>query len=102
MDNYDVITTDSKEKRDDIFRQMRESTDPLERASVKFSGNEPVLDKDGEPKVRTIAYSGPMKRGGRNKMQVNVGNLEFTVNIGRPQLRLTYISNWSVATPRPL
>jgi hypothetical protein len=56
-DNYDVLTMDSKEKRDEIFQQMRTSADPLERKSTKFSGNR--LKEDG-----------------------------------------TYISTWSVATPR--
>jgi hypothetical protein len=57
MDNYDMITTDDKAKRDDIFRQLRTSSDPLELASVKYSGNR--LKEDG-----------------------------------------TYVSTWSVATPR--
>lgn len=85
--NYDVITTTNKAKRDDIFRQMRESTDPLERASVKFSGNEPVLDADGKQVVHQTAYLLKGKGG-----HINVDSTQY-----RPQ----FVSNWSVATPRP-
>ena len=76
--NYDVICTIDKAKRDDIFRQMRASTDPLERASVKFSGNEPILAESGLQGGDFIRYS-------KN---------------GRKQFRLAFVSNWSVATPR--
>lgn len=100
MNNYDTITTTDKAKRDEIFAQMRASDDPLERASVKFSGNEPVLDADGKQKSRKTAYPGPMKRGGCNKMIINVGSMVFKVNKGRIQSRPAYISTWSVATPR--
>jgi hypothetical protein len=86
MHNYDVITTTDKAKRDDIFRQMRESTDPLERASVKFSGNEPVLNEDGTPQVAIIRYQATGKGG--------------KINLGRRQSRPVMVSNWSVATPR--
>ena len=34
----EVLTMDDKEKRDEIFQQLRHSTDPLERRVVKFSG----------------------------------------------------------------
>ncbi len=84
--NYDVICTTDKAKRDDIFRQMRASTDPLERASVKFSGNEPVLEADGTPKILPTFYSAKGKGG--------------KWNTGRRQWRPVYISTWSVATPR--
>jgi hypothetical protein len=84
--NYDVITTTDKAKRDDIFRQMRESTDPLERASVKFSGNEPVLDEEGQQVVDETAYLLKGK-GGR-------------INFGRVQYRPQFVSTYSVATPR--
>jgi hypothetical protein len=79
--NYDVITTTDKAKRDEIFAQMRASDDPLERASVKFSGNEPT----GE--LREVRYTATRKGGGTNH--------------GRIQIRPVYRSTWSVATPRP-
>jgi hypothetical protein len=84
--NYDIITTTDKAKRDDIFRQMRESTDPLERASVKFSGNQPVLNEFGDPGGTSIQYQASGKGG--------------KINYGRMQFRPYYESTWSVATPR--
>jgi len=86
MDNYDVITATDKTKRDDIFRQMRESTDPLERASVKFSGNEPVLDEAGKQVIHETAY---LLKGKGGK-----------INVGRTQYRPQFVSTYSVATPR--
>jgi hypothetical protein len=84
--NYDVITTTDKAKRDDIFRQMRESTDPLERASVKFSGNQPILGEGGLP-TSTIRQYTATGKGGK-------------INLGRPQYRGLFVSTYSVATPR--
>jgi hypothetical protein len=85
--NYDTICTTDKAKRDDIFRQMRESTDPLERASVKFSGNERVAggpeDWPVSPYVRYTASG----KGGK-------------INLGKPQRRPLFVSTYSVATPR--
>jgi len=82
MDNYDTITTDDKAKRDDIFRQLRTSSDPLERASVKYSGNRPVMSvlDPSEQQLTETEYSAKVKG----------------VNI-----RPLYVSTWSVATPRP-
>lgn len=90
MDNYDVITTTDKAKRDDIFRQMRESTDPLERASVKFSGNEPVMNTLVDPPVQLYGET-------RYSAHVKGGELRF----GKSQIRPIWVSTWSVATPRP-
>jgi len=39
-----VFTTTDKAKRDELFRLLRESTDPLERQVTKFSGVEVVPD----------------------------------------------------------
>lgn len=97
MDNYDVITTTDKAKRDDIFRQMRESTDPLERASVKFSGNEIALAEDGLPMTTIVQYrisgSKPNRVVSFPKRKVLLGPKE--------QVRMLYRSTWSVATPHP-
>jgi hypothetical protein len=87
--NYDVITTTDKAKRDDIFRQMRESTDPLERASVKFSGNEPVINDLVDPPVQLYAEV-------KYSAHVKGGNLQF----GKSQQRPIWVSIYSVATPR--
>jgi hypothetical protein len=88
MENkYDVITTTDKAKRDEIFRQMRASDDPLERASVKFSGNQPVLVEEGL-QAYTLKQYEMTGKGGKT-------------NYGRPQQRGVFISTWSVATPRP-
>lgn len=48
-DNYEVITTDDKAKRDFIFNDLRTTGNYLERQAVKFSGVREVLDKDGNP-----------------------------------------------------
>ncbi|MDA4112104.1 MAG: hypothetical protein OK439_06160 [Thaumarchaeota archaeon] len=101
---YDVICTTDKTKRDDIFRQMRESSDPLERASVKFSGNEIVPDEFGEggSDGKFIHYSvsgskSPRFAEIRNKM----GKLIHPLSLGpKSQWRPKYISTWSIATPR--
>jgi hypothetical protein len=98
MNNYDTITTTDKAKRDDIFRQMRESTDPLERASVKFSSNEIILGPDGLPETTIVMYrvSGP-----KHSRVVTFKNHHTHLLGPRGQSRLRYRSTWSVATPRP-
>jgi hypothetical protein len=64
MDNYDTITTDDKAKRDDIFRQLRTSSDPLERASVKYSGNREVLSSGKRLFVSTWSVATPRPKAG--------------------------------------
>jgi hypothetical protein len=104
MNNYDIITTTDKAKRDDIFRQMRESTDPLERASVKFSGNEIVPDEFGEggSDGKFIQYSVSGSGIPRNAVIPTKKGGVHILNLGpKQQWRPKYISTWSVATPRP-
>ena len=78
----EVITTTDKSKRDEIYRQLRESEDPLERQVVKFSGNQPALNEDGTH--LTIVFSNSRSKAKAKRFQV------------RPQ----FVSNWSVAYPR--
>ena len=80
-----VITTTDKAKRDDLFRQLRESKDPLEKQVVKFSGSQPKLNEFGEPDGHYISYIS-LGKGGK-------------VNVGKPQFRPDYESTWSVAYP---
>jgi hypothetical protein len=102
--NYDTICTTDKAKRDDIFRQMRESTDPLERASVKFSGNEGAPDEFGEGGLdgKFIHYR---VSGSKSNRFVEFRNKEGVV-VHRKELgpadqwRPKYVSTYSVATPR--
>ena len=95
--NYDVITTTDKTKRDDIFRKMRASTDPLERASVKFSSNEPVLDESGLPEIKIVQYR---VSGSKHNRVVTFKN-GCTTRLGPAgQSRPVYRSTWSIATPR--
>jgi len=60
MNNFEVITTTDKARRDCMFQDLRQNGNELERQVVKFSGNEPH----------------PLKQG-------------------------QFISNWSVAYPKP-
>lgn len=78
MEQLEVITTDSKEQRDRLFEDLRKNGDSLERQVVKFSGCRPVLDEEGNQTGRIIRYS----------------------PTGRPQVRLQFVSTWSVAYPR--
>ena len=73
---YEVFTTRDKSKRDEIFRELRASTEPNERKAVKFSGVEPVTNDKGQV-YRQVRYFGT----------------------GRVQLRPVFISTWSVAYP---
>jgi len=82
MSNFEVLTMVDKSKRDEIYRQLRESDDLLERQVVKFSGNQPMLDESGLPVV--LVYSNSRSKAKAKRFQV------------RPQ----FISNWSVAYPR--
>lgn len=55
MDNTEVITTANKAQRDKLFAELRESTDPLERQVVKFSGNR--MREDGKyESTWSVAY----------------------------------------------
>lgn len=101
---YDVITMDNKGKRDDIFDQMRASDDPLERKSVKFSGNEGVPDEFGEGGLdgRFIHYQ---VSGSKPNRFVEFRNKEGEVvhrkELGpKDQWRPKFVSTWSIATPR--
>jgi len=76
-----VFTTTDKAKRDELFRLLRESTDPLERQVTKFSGNEPILDAEGKQIVLTQYYLVP---GARNPER---------------QSRPVWRSTWSVSYP---
>lgn len=81
-----VLTMTDKAKRDDIYEELRASTDPYERQAVKFSGVQAVMNESmTAQKVVTKRYQDTGKRG--------------TVRLGREQERLVFQSNWSVAYP---
>jgi hypothetical protein len=86
IENFEIITTDDKAKRDDIYRQLRESTDPFERQAVKFSSARQILDQEGAPLFDSIRYVGTGKGG--------------KITLGRSQSRPVCISTWSVGYPR--
>ena len=46
-----VYTTFDKEKRDELFHELRTRGRGVERQAVKFSGVQPVLDSNGKQKV---------------------------------------------------
>ena len=46
-----VYTTFDKEKRNELWRELRTRGRGVERQVVKFSGVQPVLDSDGQQKV---------------------------------------------------
>jgi hypothetical protein len=76
-DNFEVITTTDKAKRDQMFEDLRRNGDHLEKQVVKFSSNEPVLDEYGQ-QDRAFIQTGSMN--------------------GR--IRLKFRSIWSIAYPR--
>lgn len=80
-DNFEVITTTEKDKRDEMFEDLKRNGNALERQVVKFSGNELIADGDGLIELRTVRY-------------------ETTGYIGDPQTRLVCRSTWSLAYPR--
>ena len=86
MENFEVITTTSKEQRDQMFKDFRNSDDPLERQVVKFSGARPLMSGNNEHIVYQVRYTATGKGG--------------VVNYGKPQPRPAYESTWSVAYPR--
>ena len=54
--HFDVFVMTDKAKRDDMYRQLRTSTDPYERQVVKFSGVEEV------PAVDVLTPTGVRKQ----------------------------------------
>ena len=86
--NFEVITTTDKEKRDSIYRELRYTGNELERKAVRFSGAEPVMDESMgslSQLVEVIQYTATGKGG--------------KVNLGKKQYRPRWISTWSVAYP---
>jgi hypothetical protein len=81
VDQMEILVTDDKAKRDQLFEDYRKNGDDLERKVVKFSSVRPLLDEDGHQ----VAY---------------VKHYEPTGHIGRGQLRFQYVSTWSIAWPR--
>jgi hypothetical protein len=75
MPNVTVLTTANKEKRNELFRALRISDVENERAVVRFSGIEPVVDSEGKQIIDTVQYS----------------------STGKKQFRPRWQSNWSVA-----
>lgn len=76
----DIFTTVDKNKRDELFEELRKRGLSNERQAVKFSGVQYVLGEDGEQIVREVRYS----------------------PTGRLQFRPVYQINYSVAYPREL
>jgi hypothetical protein len=76
-ENFEVITTLDKAKRDEMFQFFRREGNEQEKQVVKFSGVEPVMDGDKQL-FTTRRYS----------------------LTGRPQRRPIFRSTWSVAYPK--
>jgi len=77
--SFEIITTTDKDKRDQLFQDLRQNGNELERQVVKFSSNESVgINDSNEYSARIVRYS-------KN---------------GRVQLRHIFRSIWSVAYPR--
>lgn len=47
-DNFEVITTTDKAKRDEMFEDFRTNGNELEKQAVKFSSSEPHPSKEGQ------------------------------------------------------
>lgn len=47
QDNFDVITTTDKDKRDEMFEDLKRNGNALERQVVKFSGVRPLVKFSG-------------------------------------------------------
>lgn len=74
VDQFETITMSDKEKRDEMFRELRGTGNANERRAVRFSNPEPVmasedeicLDKKGRPRytsMYSVAYpTTPMQR----------------------------------------
>jgi hypothetical protein len=76
---FEIITTTDKAKRDQMFQDLKQNGNELERQVVKFSGVEPVMNPNdtSEQEHKLIRYSPK----------------------GRIQMRPIYRSNFSVAYP---
>ena len=93
MNNFEVITTTDKARRDEMFQDLRKNGNELERQVVKFSGNEPVIVTEtagwtSGQLIDIIVYTkdGTRQAIGRDKNKQS-----------RPRFR----NNWSVAYPKP-
>jgi hypothetical protein len=83
VNHFEVYTMYSKEQRDELFRKFRTEGDEYERQAVKFSGNEIVLDSDGNPAYNVRELS-KLPKLIRKSSQLG---------------RIAYRSTWSVAHP---
>ncbi len=84
--SMEVITTTDKDQRDRLFNDLRQNGNDLEKQVVKFSGIEPVLDKDGLQETNIIGYHVTTPNKVRNFCP-------------KPQGRPVWRSTWSVAYP---
>jgi hypothetical protein len=78
MNNTEVITMQDKDKRDEMYHDLRKNGDELERQVVRFSSYEPVLNENGAQVIIFSRFGGP----------------------GKFQDRPVYRQTWSVAYPR--
>jgi hypothetical protein len=83
--NFEVITTTDKAKRDALYEDLRKNGTPEERQAVKFSSARlaPGLLHDGEPRFRIVEY-------------------KQTGHKGKTYRRPVYESTWSVAYPKEI
>lgn len=74
---FEVITTTDKAKRDQMFREYRESTDPLERQVVKFSGSSMGVStySIAYPAVRDVQPTARRKRKEAQRKRENLDKL---------------------------
>ncbi len=77
--SFEIITTTDKTKRDQMFQDLRQNGNELERQVVKFSGNESVVSKEGFQEAKIVGLC----RGNPHK----------------PIWRFIYRSTWSLAYP---
>ena len=83
VNRFEVITTRDKDKRDEMFREYRESDDPQERQIVKFSSS------DGEGSSWSVAYPAvrdvqPTARRVRKDAQIKRERLDALLMLKEP------------------
>ena len=75
MDGMEIFTTTDKDRRDQIFENLRLNGDALEKQVVKFSGNEPHPLKSGQfISTWSVAYpkfASEKKRRGKGESWTN-------------------------------
>lgn len=95
-DNFEVITTTDKAKRDEMFTELRANGNRLEKQVVKFSSSEPVMTHfDGLSVQRTSIL--PNYAGRMNKLSKSAA--KRGQHIANQRVRPHHVSTWSIAYP---